>query len=256
MKSSHTYRILAPALAALLALLALPARADPLLTSAYETQLENWFGQGDLVFTNIFTKTTGDYAADFHTAVDGLGATFFLMHVAAEPNYPFSNISGSQIVGGYNPQSWKSDGSYNLTPNDSDRTAFIYNLTHGIIQRQNLGSGPGNSGEYQTYNSPFNGPSFGKTDFILDNDLTAGSGKLGNDYMSFGSSYGYGMGDIIANQGMGDYIRFSVSDLEVYTFTRAQHTGGNSVPDSGATLGLLAGAMLGAGFLQRRFAVR
>jgi hypothetical protein len=253
MKLSQTYRRIAAALAVSSALLALPVRADPLLTAAYQTQLETWYGQGDLVFTNIYTKSSGHTAADFHTAVDGLGATFFLMSVDKDPNYSFSNISGPQIVGGYNPQSWKSDFSYNLTPNDADRTAFIYNLTHGIIQRQNL-TGVGSYGGSQTWNSPFAGPSFGETDFVLDNNLNAGSGKLGNSYLGDGhNSYGFGTGDIIANTGFGDYIRFSVSDLEVYTFTRVQNNGGDSVPDSGATIGLLAVSMLGLGFLQRKF---
>lgn len=255
MRLSSINRSIALALAAFSALFALPARADPLLTEAYQSQLETWFGQGDLNFTNIYTKSSGDYASDFHAAVDGLGATFFLMRVDANPDYSFSYISGPQIVGGYNPQSWKSDDTYNATPNDADRTAFIYNLTNSILQRQDL-SGEGSNGEYQTYNGPFAGPSFGKTDFVLDFDLNAGSGKLGNSYLGTGNnSYGYGMGDIIANTGFGDYIRFSVSDLEVYTFTRASQTGGNSVPDGGATIGLLALSMLGVGFLQRKIAL-
>jgi hypothetical protein len=44
-----------------------------LLTSGAELQIEGWLGEGDLVFTNIFTKLAGDgqTSFDFHNTLDG-----------------------------------------------------------------------------------------------------------------------------------------------------------------------------------------
>jgi len=146
-----------------------PALKASLLTSANEAQLETWLGRGNLDFTNIFTKTPYSNASAFHAAVDGQGETFVLMLISGNGGFGTSSDRPIQIVGGYNPQSWGSSGYWNQTPNDADRTAFIYNLTYGTdgnpgtrIQRQNLsGQGAGDAGRYQTYNYQYYGPAFG-----------------------------------------------------------------------------------------------
>ncbi len=114
------------------------ALAAPLITSAYETQLETWLGLGDLTFTSIFEKVQGDgkTVADFHAAADYKGPTITLLSI-----YGYALPAGTfQTIGGYNPQSWNNWlGDHTYTPNDADRTAFIFNLTSGEIQPQRLG---------------------------------------------------------------------------------------------------------------------
>jgi hypothetical protein len=133
-----------------------------LLTTGYVTQLENWLGEGPLALTNIFTKgITGSNSTDWHNAVNNQGRTFSVFEIV-------DNNQATLVIGGYNPQSWNSSGGYNFTPNDADRTAFIFNLTTGVVQRQCLSAGPINCGydfadygRYQTYNYTAYGPTFG-----------------------------------------------------------------------------------------------
>jgi hypothetical protein len=229
--------------AALTALVcAAPARAI-LLTSAHELQLETWFGQGNLTFSNIFTKVAGDGqdTQDFQNASYLKGATFTLLSVegSVPTGSPGDSNLPTQIIGGYNPQSWgiASSNGWILTPNDADRTAFIYNLTAGVIQRQNLiGEGrqtsgiPGmDSGAFQTAAMPF-GPQFGGgSDITVESLLETGS--------TFNYSYG-GFSEFqpITFGGTTDgysYIdRFQITRLEIYTF---ESSGSQAVPDGGNT---------------------
>ena len=136
-----------------------------LLSQTYADQLETWLGEGPIVLTNIFTKQTGDDSYDFHAAADGQGRTFTVVQVLA--NSATDGDTGladnlAQVIGGYNPQSWNSSGTYNYTPADADRTAFLFNLTSTEIQKQNLtGQGSLSSGQLQTYNVSSFGPTFG-----------------------------------------------------------------------------------------------
>jgi hypothetical protein len=161
------------------------------------------------------------------------------------------------VVGGYNPQSWNSSNSYNLTPNDPDRTAFIYNLTSSTIQRQNLtGEGASGSGAIQTFNAQnYYGLSFGGG---IDLQVSHGAGGpfanldygLANNY-SYGGTSG---GDEIILGGpnfqdphsLSESSNFYVGDLEVYTFSR--------VPDTAGTLGLLSFSLLALAAFRRRVA--
>ena len=245
MKILRDMRNLPAVLSASFLLLLVPAKAT-LLTASYEAELETWLGQGDLDFTNIFTKQSGNTAADFHAAVDGKGATFVLMTIYGTNWANTPPIQGTQIIGGYDPQSWNSSGTLNLTPNDVDRTAFIYNLTSGIIQRQNLiGEGYTNSGSVQTYNAVDTGPDFGN-DFGVNTDLSSG----GSTNYSYGGNTLPGNGIISGPPNLGSTYSFLVGELEVYTFSPAQ--GGNGVPDTGGTFGLLGGAMIGLIAFRRR----
>ncbi len=247
-------RLLAAASVAVSLLLAPMLNADPLLTAAYEAQLEAWLGQGDLNLTNIFTKTAGSTSYDLHGAVDGQGATFMLMNIYGKgASGTFDLVS--QVVGGYNPQSWNSSNSYNLTPNDSDRTAFIYNLTSSTIQRQNLtGEGASGSGAIQTFNAQnYYGLSFGGG---IDLQVSHGAGGpfanldygLANNYSYGGTSNG---AEIVSGgpnfQDPYTFVNsanFYVGDLEVYTFSR--------VPDPASTLGLMGVSLFALAAFRRR----
>ena len=90
------------------------------------------------------------------------------------------NGYADQIIGGYDPQSWDSLGYYHLTSLDPQRTAFLFNLTTTTIQRQKLNTSadPYYYGEYQTYNTATDGPTFGGGyDLHVYNDLTTGYGQ-------------------------------------------------------------------------------
>lgn len=150
----------------------LGAQADSgtsLLSPGYKTQLETWLGEGHLALTNIYTKAAGDTSLDFHKASDGKGRTFSVMEA--------TNASGQTwLVGGYNPQSWSSTDGMHVTMADSDRTAFLFNLTSGFMlpQLKQYFSGDG-VGKDQTFNSAKAGPTFGiGHDLYVPEDLTNG----------------------------------------------------------------------------------
>jgi hypothetical protein len=173
---------------AVLTALAVPADAgasiivggSTLLTQAYADQLETWLGEGQIAITRIFAKQSGDDSYDFHAAVDGKGRTFTVMQVLANTAYDYSTgqtNNPAQIIGGYNPQSWRSDSTYSYTPNDAERTAFLFNLSTPTpeIQRQSLSSQTGSNGMPQTYNRDVYGPTFGGGhDIYVSTNLTDG----------------------------------------------------------------------------------
>jgi hypothetical protein len=233
----HTLRLVTAALAAVL--LALPARAN-LLTPANESQLEAWLGQGNLDFTNIFTKVQGDSQDNsmyFHSAADNKGATFVLLSVFGTWHDESPTNLPPQVIGGYNPQSWDaSKNGFTETPNLADRTAFIFNLTNSTIQRQKLDV----NGMWQTFNEAGRGPTFGSGwDITVEGALFYGSAS---NY-----SYGGSNGSPITFGGEDDltyYDGFRIDRLEVYTFAR--------VPDATNTLGLLALALAGLAVLHCR----
>lgn len=143
------------------------ASGSPLLSPAYQAQLESWLGEGRLILNNIYTKATGDTSVNFHKASDGKGRTFSVMEARNESGQTW-------LVGGYNPQSWNSSGSYNMTPEDSQRTAFIFNLTTGQRHKQTpKGYALDSIGAYQTFNDINAGPTFGiGADLGVSADLT------------------------------------------------------------------------------------
>lgn len=228
-----------------------PARAD-LLTTADQTQLESWLGQGNLAFTSIYTMAPGDTTADFHAAVDGRGPTFVLMDIYGNGGIGSFNLI-DQVVGGYDPQSWSSFGGYN---EPADRNAFIFNLSYDIIESQN--SLP-YQGQFQTYDGSTVGPAFG-----AGFDLSAGIGFAGSGSglgLGFADQYSYSGGVIVngvaaynspntSNYAFGAVDAFYVSALEVYTFAPAR----DNVPDASGTIGLLSAALAGLAALRRRFA--
>ena len=235
-----------------------------LLTSAYASQLETWLGQGAITLTNIFDHTSGDgkTSVDFHTAADGKGPTISVIKVLNGSNgliydgnvYPI----GEQIIGGYNPQSWNSgSGSFFPTPNytvaDSERTAFLFNLTGGVKQDQKLSTQTHNGidvGTEQTYGSPLWGPIFGG-----GHDLSVeGSLNLGSAYnISFGNG-AIGQDDIlnenIANLPVGTQAyggNLILGDIEVFTISAV---GGTVTPEPWSFI--VWGGLIGGVFFVRR----
>mgnify|MGYP001028385647 FL=1 len=144
-----------------------------LLSPGYQTQLESWLGEGRLALTNIYSKAAGDTSLDFHKASDGKGRTFSVMEA--------TNSSGKTwLVGGYNPQSWSSTDGTHVTMDDSQRTAFLFNLTAGLMlpQLKQYFNGDG-IGKDQTYNQPNYGPTFGYGhDLYVPQDLTYGGSSF------------------------------------------------------------------------------
>ena len=162
----------------------LGAQADSgtsLLSPGYKTQLETWLGEGRLSLTNIYTKASGDTSLDFHKASDGKGRTFSVMEA--------TNSSGKTwLVGGYNPQSWSSTDGMHVTMDDSQRTAFLFNLTAGFMLPQLKQYFSGDSiGSGQTFNDRDYGPTFGSGhDLYVPQDLTHGGYSSLYTYNRFG----------------------------------------------------------------------
>jgi hypothetical protein len=96
--------------------------------------------------------------------VDGKGPTFTLLQVS-------NAVGSSWLIGGYNPQSWSSTDGYHLTRTDSERTAFLFNMTVPAVYRQVSATYilP-SQGLNQTYNAPDHGPTFGQGPDLLVND--------------------------------------------------------------------------------------
>jgi len=216
---------LAPALLACLAGLATvpAASAQSLLSSAQEIQLASWLGEGALTLTSIYTKGAGDTSRDFHLAADGKGRTFSVMEA--------SNGQGQTwLVGGYNPQSWNSSGTYNMTPEDRDRTAFIFNLTSGqhFLQTPKTYA-LGSVGAYQTFNDINAGPTFG-----IGADLGM-SANLSTNGVSYRYSYidpvsGMFGASLLDGQPYGSAPNVTFGAMQVFTIS--------AVPEP-ATYGLL-----------------
>lgn len=188
-----------------------------LLNSSEESQLESWLGLGDQTFTKIYTKQSGDLSRDFHSAVDNMGATFTLMTVTSNA------FAGTQLIGGFNPQSWNSDSGENF-PKPGNNQAFIYNLTTALLRTH--------TSDRETYNDSNWGPYFGRgADLRTGIRLNTGWAKTWS-YQGGGSTNIFGQTD----------TSFTIHELEIYTFTSATPS---SVPDSGntailASIGFLA----------------
>lgn len=197
-----------------------------LLTTAGGTQLETWLGEGSLALTSIFSHEVGDgkTSYDFHAAADGQGRTFAIMEV-----FGF-NGPAREIIGGYNPQSWNSSGSHNLTVNDADRTAAIFNLTDLVWRPQTTGAG---LGMFQTFNYDYYGPVFGfEYDIFVDPSLSSGSVHP-DSYGVYGNSE-----NILGGTG---YQTVQYGRMEIFTITAAS---ASTVPDGGNTAMMLGGGLV------------
>ena len=213
---------------------ALPVRAQ-LLNAAYEAQLVTWIDHGPLSFTNDFTKIAGDgqTSFDFHAAADAKGPTVTLLDIT-----PFDSADGrydlpSEIIGGATPIGWTSSTSWNIPTNPLDRSAFVFNLSDDVVQRENQTDF---AGQFQTFDNPLFGPTFGLGDLVTGYDLEHGT--------AFHASYGGTSPltpNVLGQVGVTDL--FKINRLEVYSVA--------AIPEPAACAALIAG-LLGAVVLFRR----
>lgn len=205
-----------------------------LLTPGSASQLETWLGEGPLTLTNIFTKTTGSTAADFHAAADGQGRTFSIMEVTGLLDMGSVPVPGTFIIGGYNPQSWSSIGDYNYSP-PSPTDAFLFNLTSGSLLPQRT---DGSYGVYQTYNWGPYGPTFGGGHDLFSGDL----------YTGYAFAYSYTTTPFVGpNVFGGTYHTFNIDRVEVFTISNSVE----AVPEP-TTLALLGAGLVAVRARRRR----
>ena len=211
--------------------------SSTLLTTADQEKIANWLGEGALSLTTIYTKAAGDSSVDFHNATDGKGRTISIMQA-------YDTAGHTWIVGGYNPKSWHSDGSYNLSAGNNERTAFIFNLTSDEIYRQTpRGYAFDQVGAYQTYNGIDAGPVFGYGhDLYVSSDMSSGGYSNLYSYIDPVSG-GFGQNIIDGSH----YVRPNISygAMQIFTIT--------VVPEP-ATYGMLISGLLlvGAVALRKR----
>jgi len=199
-----------------------------LLSAGDHSQLEAWLGEGGVDLTNIFDRSAGDTAADFHAAVDGMGRTFTLIQL--------NNAGTTHTVGGYSPQSWNSSSSYNLSPTAADQTGFMFNLETGRLYEQIR--------EYQTYNRFNYGPTFGGGhDLYIDNNLSGGYANIGHSYHDGNGQYGT---TNYRNAFAGSYSSWSIDAIEVFTISPAVAT-----PEPG-TMAMFVSALGAVSFRRRK----
>ena len=143
-----------------------------ILDNAGAQLLETWLDEGDITLNNIYAKEPGDTGTQFHADVDGNGRSFTIIEIFNGPD--------AMIIGGYNPLSWNSSNSFNVTVNIEDRISFLFNLTTGNVYLQDLNS---NRGQYQAYNRAGEGPAFGGAhDLYINKDLSGGYASIGYSY--------------------------------------------------------------------------
>ena len=212
-----------------------------LVGAAELTQLEVWLGEGPLTLTNIFDKTAGDTSANFHAAVDGQGRTFSVLEILNGNGY------SHQVIGGYNPQGWHTGPNYaNYTPNDVDRTAFLFNFTTDIKMAQKLSGDPlAPMGEIQTYNRLNYGPTFGAAghDLYVQPGLNGGYG----DKFSYGQDHNGGANpfNIAGGTFVGDNDLI-IGAIEVFAINDM-----NAVPEP-STYALMSLGLIGIGVYSRK----
>jgi hypothetical protein len=210
-----------------------PATTGPgLLDPTREVQLEHWLGAGDMQFTALFTGVPGSTALDFHNALDGKGPSFTLLQV--------SNAAGASfLVGGYNPQSWSSTDGWHVTLPDSERTAFLFNMTVPAVYRQVPATYilP-SQGSRQTFNGAGHGPEFGAgPDLLINGDLDMA--------ISWQVSYGdpADEGKSIFDRSVGAQV-FHIDALQMFSVS--------PIPEPPAVAMFAAGASLLAMLARRR----
>lgn len=234
-KAARPATLLAGAL--LCAAIAPAAMAQSLLNGAQEAQLSAWLGEGPLALTAIYTKAAGDTSRDFHLAADGKGRTFSVMQA--------SNAAGQTwLVGGYNPQSWNSSGNYNMTPEDRDRTAFIFNLTSGQHFRQTPKTYALDTvGSYQTFNDINAGPTFGiGADLGMSADLS--SNGVSSRYSYIDPVNGIFGASLLDGTPYGSYPNVTFGAMQVFSVS--------AVPEPASYAMLAFGLIMLGGWQARR----
>jgi hypothetical protein len=207
-----------------------PAGAASLLSAAEQHQLAAWLGEGPVAFNNIYTKAAGDTSLDFHHAADGKGRTIAVMQATNENGQTW-------LIGGYNPQSWASSGGFHMTPEQAQRTGFLFNLTTGERHLQTPKTYALDTiGSYQTYNAGNFGPTFGwGNDLYVPADLTHGGYSLLYSY-SDPNVYNFNTSILDGSTYVRPNITFGA--LEVYTIAAVPEPAGGLLWLGG--LGVLA----------------
>ncbi len=240
-------RIVAGAIFALVCLAQTQAQAA-LLNAAGQSLLETHLGEGSLSLTNVYTKAAGDTATTWHTAADNIGRTFTLVEITGatlhsnliNDNLGSGTFAGPMIIGGYNPLSWDSSGSYTYP---DIRDAFLFNLTQGTFLDQSL-AGPG---YIQTNNVSYYGPTFGGgADLHVTNELTSG----------YTSPYSYdpdGINPYVSLNILGTlgFWDFTVGSVETYTIANVSAPALSAVPLPPSAI-LFGTALLGLAGIRRR----
>jgi hypothetical protein len=180
-----------------------------LLSGAGHQQLSTWLGE-DVDLTRIFAKgIDGSTAQDWHAKVDGRGRTFSLVEIFSTTN------NERRIIGGYNQVSWDSTSGH---IESTSRQNFLFNLTHSTLYRKN------NSYNYQTYNNPTNGPTFGGGhDLLLNESLSGGRTNIG---FSYGDNARWTQESYLAEFGGSDRD-WTVGKLETFTLSAPSDTFGS-----------------------------
>lgn len=200
-----------------------------LLNESSASQLEAWYGQGDLDWDSIWYGTTGATSASWHNAVDGKLNTFSIYNVTFD-NQEF-------LIGGYHAGAWMSTNGYQHGYDDN----FIFNLT--TSEKRDTSVSLWKTTDYNVYDHVSYFATFGG-----GFDLTGSQGSIG----SSGSSTPYGTyngsvstpnrGNII--DGTDRNVTFIVNSLETFTVSKAVN-----VPEP-STLAIFALGVIG--FAARR----
>ncbi len=194
-----------------------------LLSGSDHAQLSEWLGS-DFDLTRIFAKgVDGDTSADWHTAVDGQGATFTIMELFDK------DTNERTVIGGYNGSSWNVSKKYTVSS-----AAFLFNLSDNLLFEKNDRY---SDGKAATYNNGFYGATFGAGhDLYVNSSLTAGSANIGHTY---GDKVKLGSNSY-RESFSGSYSNWTIGAYETYTLSASTGNFG-----TGATADVPAAFLLG-----------
>jgi hypothetical protein len=248
MKSTNKLTLIAGLIASSFALNAnagVVTNDTDLLSGAGHEKLSEWLGQ-DVNLTRIFAKgVDGNTSYDWHNAVNGQGATFTVMELFD------NNTNERRVIGGYNSASWLSNHGYSTST-----TAFLFNLSDGLLFDKN---GRYSHGNNATYNISNYGATFGAGhDLYVNSNLTTGYTNIGHTYGDMtqigNPSYREEFAGSYNNWTIGAYETFTLSDS-----TGNFGSGANAVltesglPNDVPVPFALAGlSLLGLGFARRK----
>ncbi|KAF0231750.1 MAG: hypothetical protein FD177_2721 [Desulfovibrionaceae bacterium] len=194
------------------------------------SKLEAWLNEGPLKLTNIFDYKSGDAKSsiDFHSSVDGKGRTFVVIRATDD------NVTSD--VGGYDSQSWRSDGGFNF---GYDMTGFLFNLDSSMVYRPSPNYF---SGLVHAIYNPHLGPTYGAGyDLAVLESLNTGYSYLW--------TYGENAGISIVSRQSYDGYNMLISNIEVFSISNCE---ANIATPEPSTMLLMGIGLAGAVFMRRR----